>query len=146
MIWKIIKLDSKKRLKIIKKVLFSSRAREAQISQEQPAFGCQPAFESNSLTLKNFISVHISTWALHESLVRMMKKYFFDLLIFWLKPNLSIKFVSYHFDYPPSLPPFLQKWVHSSILSFLRWQPYHFPVMAFCFVVLIYLNVFQKIS
>ena len=26
---------------------------------------------------------------------------------------------------------------------FLKWQPCHFPVMALCFVVLIYLNVFQ---
>ena len=27
--------------------------------------------------------------------------------------------------------------------QFLKWQPCHFPVMALCFVVLIYLNVFQ---
>ena len=29
---------------------------------------------------------------------------------------------------------------------FLKWQPCHFPVMALCFVVLIYLYVFQYIK
>ena len=34
-------------------------------------------------------------------------------------------------------------YIKLSFSVFLKWQPCHFPVMAFCFVVLIYLNVFQ---
>ena len=35
-------------------------------------------------------------------------------------------------------------WHATTVHCFLKWQPCHFPVMAQCFVVLIYLNVSQK--
>ena len=35
-------------------------------------------------------------------------------------------------------------WHAATVHCFLKWQPCHFPVMAQCFVVLIYLNVSQK--
>ena len=47
-----------------------------EISQEQPAFGCQPAFGSHSWTLKMLIFVHIHTSALHESLAKRWKSMF----------------------------------------------------------------------
>ena len=37
--------------------------------------------------------------------------------------------------------PFWNPW-----RAFLKWQPCHFHVMAFCFVLLIYLNVFNKFA
>ena len=41
-------------------------------------------------------------------------------------------------------PPFdLVKKYEDGVTLFLKWQPCHFPVMAFCFAALIYLNVLQ---
>ena len=56
------------------------------IPNEQPAFGCQPAFGSHSQSLTNnifssffFIFLPYSSCALHEPLVRMMEKILFSL-------------------------------------------------------------------
>ena len=51
------------------------------IPNEQPAFGCQPAFDSLSQLLTwltyNFF-LRFSSWALHEPLIHMMKKVLFS--------------------------------------------------------------------
>ena len=55
---------------------------EHEIIEEQPAFECQPAFGSHSETLKNCIFLHVLAWALLESLMCTIKKYFLN--IFWV--------------------------------------------------------------